>query len=695
MPTSPQARRTALENKNRLEEIRRRQKEGHAPTNEQVKYFINEGEEALRAEERKLPSEGRKIVEDTERVLEDTKQMLEAKNKDEKLQRIGEHSMKAYKKTSVRDPTLKPSKEEQDVVRQLLEDTKDLIRILVSSKNFRKTAIEFLYLVREIAQKEKEEIKIPEAEKRSKEENKQIMKEKVRAKFREENISSLKEKASAERRRSFEERLNDLLEELDKSYTTQEFMRHLFTLLDHLSTHGKTIREKGKAEATKSKTEMDSVWYDLRGFMAQFTSPETLHDLGHSFKEVRTLLREDPELRHVAQEWRHLSTRHMEESHKYTRDEIKDLVDRTRTVIHQKRNAGPIAGFLRALQEFVEDIHKDPYRQKLSKDIKILVRDLLYDSQGNFSINDRALSQIRSIIVPSLVDQLKYIALPTIESDTKKQYVLVRDVVLKISDILPDHIDIRMKSKADLATKHLELEKPHNKMKFNLRDVEIHIYQADVYVKRHSFPKIEDDLKVNVDVYGKKNLFKWKLSTVTKRDARTGRHYAIFKVDSTFCKIDHLHIKATQGKHDTMVNIMSTILKPLIKKNMEREIEKNLYQGLQKICNVINDLSRRTPYLREKTTGTLKKGTERIKHTAQKPHKLEKAVPKKEHKPTKEPTATYKEPTEVIYVEREEMEEPEVELEKPGLYAEEKTKVKTPEGAEYESRTDVYSEQSY
>jgi len=584
-----EAKKRAMESTEKLVEIKETIEKGEAPSSEQIKYFLKEGEEAMEEAMEQMPeSEGKKVVEQTQQVLGSMKLFLDCRNQDEILQRIGMKAARLLKEAASTDKSL--TREERRKAKQLIEDTRELLRNLVVSGNLRRTLLSFLSLLPDLVsttQETVEESKEEETEGMEPSEKLQHGLEKA-----EETLEKTKEK-SGDRVKDFEDKLNSLLKEVSKNDSFKKFLRHFYSIIDYARTHHRAFDPANLHKTTLEKYFLE-LMSDVRSFLEQFSSPETLEEVQKNTNEFLRLMTEDESLKKLGREWREYLDRILDHPDLIGTEENKaqqkKLLEKTKEVLRQEKISKPLDSMVHSWEKLINDIQNDPVRVKLEQDLRSLFSEMMLDEYGNFALNDKALTELRKVIVPALVQQLKYIAIPKITSRSDTQEFTMHDIFISVPDLVPDKIHIDTRTTATFDTKQVGIEESHTKLVITLSDIEIHIRNARVHFKRWAFPKIEDNLIVNTDIYGSNT----RVTIVLLFDKVTddkGQSRLQFTKADVQVKLDNLRIKAVEGKHDILMNVLTTILNPLIKSRVEKEMAERIKDTMERIFGVLNDVS--------------------------------------------------------------------------------------------------------
>lgn len=225
-------------------------------------------------------------------------------------------------------------------------------------------------------------------------------------------------------------------------------------------------------------------------------------------------------------------------------------------------------GCLDALEAILRGIQDDPQTRKLKQDMKKLINDVAMDEKGDFVLKENVLQQLRTIVVYSIVERLK-IPLPTIHIQDKDVEFKLRDMVLRVRDLIPGKVIVEDlgRLEVDLTDpKHPDLETATNVIRFWIKNVQVHMKNVAIWFKRTSFPRIEDTGRAKVDIGGKG------IDITVSLFTRVGAE-DFFRVNYVDCDVHEIHIALSDTKHDFMYNAVAKVMQGRIKRALEQSIE--------------------------------------------------------------------------------------------------------------------------
>jgi hypothetical protein len=233
------------------------------------------------------------------------------------------------------------------------------------------------------------------------------------------------------------------------------------------------------------------------------------------------------------------------------------------------------------VQTFMQAIRDDPTNQRLAADLRSLASELITTApDGTQRLNTDALSQIRHMLVPLIVEQLDVVPIPRIEGHNESMQWSFDNLVFHGYDVMPEHIGLKYDNDMDFNFRDLSLNKARQHLLIRIRNMNLHMRDVHFWFKRTATPKIEDEGRADVHLRGKGlNL-----------DIRvwvnpTAPFFQVYDVD---CRINRLKIKILEARHEFLLNTLTTVLSPIIRRRVEHAVEDKLRQVLVKVEAVMN-----------------------------------------------------------------------------------------------------------
>jgi len=128
----------------------------------------------------------------------------------------------------------------------------------------------------------------------------------------------------------------------------------------------------------------------------------------------------------------------------------------------------------------------------------------------------------------------------------------------------------------------------------------VYMDDANIWFRRKTFPKVEDEGKLRLNVGGSGVDIKIAIRVLTGTQD-------VFQVQRVTCKLHNMKLHLSDTKHDFLYNATLKLLSPRIKSNIERAVENNVAEYLQRINKL---LVKQLAHSKEAAKGMAQKGTQ-------------------------------------------------------------------------------------
>jgi len=359
-------------------------------------------------------------------------------------------------------------------------------------------------------------------------------------------------------------------------------INRLFTLLDIFNSNMNETLPANSAEiephALKAKKETEEL-------VASFTGIETLKEFKIRLRRLFLAFNNDPELQRYFGEMKTfiLSSKSEEEVRSEAfKQRSRELIQRGRYLIDKSKDRSEVDNFIAISNVLMENIKNDEYVKELRTRAGIVRSDLTFtDTEGRTNIDMDMLVKLQHVLMPVLAETFKKIQIPRIESSDKRLDFWVDNIVLCGYDIFPDNIKFHIERDSELSIRDIEPKGSHTRLVIHLDKLRTEIKNIEFYFKRKTFPSISDS------------------GLVTFRIPENGAHLGIFftledrpgeshprltegYADFSIHKMDIEFDKSTL-KHDVLLPIATTVMKPIIQSKIEKAVETNLTNILQQL----------------------------------------------------------------------------------------------------------------
>jgi len=209
---------------------------------------------------------------------------------------------------------------------------------------------------------------------------------------------------------------------------------------------------------------------------------------------------------------------------------------------------------------------------------------MMLDEQGNFTLKPQVLEQLRLIIIQSLLERMR-IPIPNVTIDKPKIEMRITDMVLTLRDLVPDRVIVKNKGRiavdlGNLRTRGLDTQLDGQLVIFKIKNINMYMDDANIWFRRKTFPKVQDEGKLRVNIGGSGVDIKIAVRVLTGSQD-------VFKVQRVNCALHSLKLHLSETKHDFLYNSTLKLLSPRIRHNIERAVENNVADYLQRINKLL------------------------------------------------------------------------------------------------------------
>lgn len=240
---------------------------------------------------------------------------------------------------------------------------------------------------------------------------------------------------------------------------------------------------------------------------------------------------------------------------------------------------------VRESRKLIASAKKDPATKKLLKDTSKLIAHVT-DKKGLDLMDPHLLNEIRSIIVPILVDHFDNAPLPDYHGkDHKGKYDYhLTGMRLGATGLIPGNVRVEFRYKMEADPSKLKVEKQRMYMYIEASDIQISFKDVHWSYQRHTIPRISDNGTLDIATAGKGITIKLK-AEMHNFEARTAptsvsellaepKDLRMFEVLKTHCTIDDFHVNITGASvfYEMLAGIWGTKIKHQIEHQVERKM---------------------------------------------------------------------------------------------------------------------------
>lgn len=587
------------------QEIAAAVKQGVPPSNKQIEGVIDSAQQFLDTKQSELPPAASKAVGDLSQVLEDTKEFIREKNPDEALQKTIVHAKAATEAiSSTAASEMMPKSEEwsseiSETAKEVFESSTNFARQLVTSGEFRRLLIDLINVVENLVwrvqstteEKTNEAPSIAKALKTDIAQEKNPLEEglprtQIAAQELKDKLQyALRDESSFtdEERRLIRERFRDVLLRIKKNNQFQKSIHSLSSLFNYLKSELSETLDKA-TDDSQAKYNFDKMTNEAGKFLQRFASKDALNRFYNNLTGFVNTISKDQDFDQLLQELRGLFNDALENPEILLQDQ--GYIERAESAL--KRLRAKLAGmgdsvYLSNLsynaQEIINSIMDDPLRQKLASDAQILVQNFFnYDEKGTMQLNTELLNEMKALIVPLLIEQLKWVPLPRIQGSNETYDYWFDNVVFSAPDLVPDQIHIRLASEGDFDVKNLQTDNFRTFIRVSAEGIKTTLNDVQFWFRRKTFPKTEDTGFATLDITQGNGI---KVDLIISVSQGTDP----FQVRRVDVSIDGMSLQVADTKHDWLYNTLSSLFAGVIKTRIEQGLKAGLQYGAD-IANI-------------------------------------------------------------------------------------------------------------
>eukprot|EP01120_Amphizonella_sp_Union-15-10_P007090 TRINITY_DN2362_c0_g1_i1.p1 TRINITY_DN2362_c0_g1~~TRINITY_DN2362_c0_g1_i1.p1 ORF type:complete len:598 (-),score=104.63 TRINITY_DN2362_c0_g1_i1:20-1813(-) len=557
--------------------------DGQIPSNENLNTELEATKQFLDKQGTHVEStKQQEVLQETKLLVEAAQDALLTKNDNDQVQRLV-RDLKAMQLS----PTA--TTVSQDTSKELIEFSialREFVISLVKSPSFRNELLNTLTLVSDVVGYQKPQ-GVGEQIKKDFIEQEKPIKESVK-----ESVTQIKESFQGkkwedlplEHRIRIREKFKAILKEISANQQSTKAFKRFLRLIPLLKSEMYT-----KYETTIQNKQLASASQGAKNLVEGFTQGRSLDIFLAKLKVVINLVQSDKELEHYLYELRVHVERGIDD---VTYAGSEDFINQTDTLLKNGNYLVNKYQHSRAFQDLVEEaqillesIKNDQTIDLLRQRVKRVVKSLTYtDSLGKTHLDMEAVSLIRSLVVPFFTERIKEIPIPRVEiTHPDFEYIIIDDLFLKISKIVPDSIKIRVYNDLNLDLKNIKTDSARSNLQIKIKGIEVAVKDFYFSFKRQKILSISDE--------GRADLFitRGGVDLVAIFDIRTGSGLeTLLTTRAISVTVHKLKIDIRDAKHKALLNIVSSLFSGAIERQIQKSMEQKLMELSKDLADMIN-----------------------------------------------------------------------------------------------------------
>jgi len=131
--------------------------------------------------------------------------------------------------------------------------------------------------------------------------------------------------------------------------------------------------------------------------------------------------------------------------------------------------------------------------KQFGEDWARLTRDLLFDSEGSLKFKPELWSDIRKVILPTLIEQVGYIPIPRVEYSDDSLDLVVENLTLQGRNLFPNIVQLEAHNFAKFSPYNAIKDEHNHRMTLTLEQIQADMRDvAFYYHKKTGLPKMKD-----------------------------------------------------------------------------------------------------------------------------------------------------------------------------------------------------------
>jgi hypothetical protein len=235
-------------------------------------------------------------------------------------------------------------------------------------------------------------------------------------------------------------------------------------------------------------------------------------------------------------------------------------------------------------------VGNDPLNKRFGEDWQRLTHDLLFDSEGSLKFKPDLWRDIRTVIMPTLVDQIGYVPIPRVEYTDDTMDMVIENLTLSGRNLFPNLISMETHNFLKFSPYKAIGDESHHEFTLTLGQVRRVLIRAHRFVvtnvraqiqadmrdvafwfrKKSGFPKLQDSGLADVLLGGEGLTITAHLTSAEKDKS------SVFKVKNVNVKMDTLKFSIRDSKHDLLYKTLRPLATGLVKKQIQKAIEDSM-----------------------------------------------------------------------------------------------------------------------
>lgn len=319
------------------------------------------------------------------------------------------------------------------------------------------------------------------------------------------------------------------------------------------------------------------VEHNLRTLIERFANNTSLADFFESLNNIYRDADKDPELRRWFSNVDTYIRNCLREQGFIMQDEStrqwNELYDNGRYLLRERYRTHTDR-IVDETKFLADQFDKDPQNKAFADSIQKLFRDLGRDAGGKVVFKKHLLKDIRDVILPDIIENVRYVPIPRIEVSDPMVDVVVENLTIESDNLMPNVVEVGSDNYFRWGRKKIS-NKRDNKIMIAASGIQADLRDVSYYIKKkEGFPSITDIGVMDIILAGEGFGFKIAASTANKGDKQ---HFV--KLDKVIVNIKNMDIKLKKSKHKVLFATFKPLLFRVVRPALEKVIEAQIRQA--------------------------------------------------------------------------------------------------------------------
>ncbi|KAJ6500873.1 hypothetical protein C8R45DRAFT_82700 [Mycena sanguinolenta] len=258
-------------------------------------------------------------------------------------------------------------------------------------------------------------------------------------------------------------------------------------------------------------------------------------------------------------------------------DRARELRD-TGRVFYREKYRSHFDAVIDSTSAWFKSLAEDPLNQALAQDFARFTRDFLFDAEGNLQFKPKLWEDVRSVILPTLVDKVGYIPIPRVEYTDDNFDLIVENLTLSGRHLFPNIVELEAHNFMRFSPYTAAAKGDASRHEFTFTFEQIHADMRDVAFsfRTKTGIKMRDSGLADV-VLGGDGLTAT-VSVVSSKDTSS-----VFSVARVRVKVGSLKFRIRDSKHDLLYKTFKPLATRLIKKQIQKALADAIRTGFEYI----------------------------------------------------------------------------------------------------------------